>query len=140
MWCAEVDLFVCLFFFKQKTAYEMRISDWSSDVCSSDLRALHRLDFPGREIGCRSQRFTLDLNQLHLEPPMPIGVNMSIERQLSRPPWKNRPERRSASRPACLAKSIANRRMMRREKWIDQIISFTDLARGRGIPERKGSE
>src|SRR3546814_5100877 len=31
-------LFFCfLFFFKQKTAYEMRISDWSSDVCSSDL-------------------------------------------------------------------------------------------------------
>src|SRR3546814_3692850 len=31
-------LFLYLFFFKQKTAYEMRISDWSSDVCSSDLR------------------------------------------------------------------------------------------------------
>src|SRR3546814_3225759 len=36
------SLFYCLeclffFFFKQKTAYEMRISDWSSDVCSSDL-------------------------------------------------------------------------------------------------------
>src|SRR3546814_10174625 len=31
---------LCLiFFFKQKTAYEMRISDWSSDVCSSDLTA-----------------------------------------------------------------------------------------------------
>src|SRR3546814_7015394 len=29
------------FFFKQKTAYEMRISDWSSDVCSSDLPASH---------------------------------------------------------------------------------------------------
>src|SRR3546814_2147524 len=28
---------VYFFFFKQKTAYEMRISDWSSDVCSSDL-------------------------------------------------------------------------------------------------------
>src|SRR3546814_10870479 len=28
---------MCVFFFKQKTAYEMRISDWSSDVCSSDL-------------------------------------------------------------------------------------------------------
>src|SRR3546814_1861325 len=28
---------ICFFFFKQKTAYEMRISDWSSDVCSSDL-------------------------------------------------------------------------------------------------------
>src|SRR3546814_1394841 len=30
------------FFFKQKTAYEMRISDWSSDVCSSDLAAPQR--------------------------------------------------------------------------------------------------
>src|SRR3546814_18855528 len=29
--------FIVFFFFKQKTAYEMRISDWSSDVCSSDL-------------------------------------------------------------------------------------------------------
>src|SRR3546814_13849036 len=28
----------CVFFFKQKTAYEVRISDWSSDVCSSDLK------------------------------------------------------------------------------------------------------
>src|SRR3546814_9415582 len=35
-WCIVIVL--CLFFFfKQKTAYEMRISDWSSDVCSSDL-------------------------------------------------------------------------------------------------------
>src|SRR3546814_17369344 len=30
-------IMLCVFFFKQKTAYEMRISDWSSDVCSSDL-------------------------------------------------------------------------------------------------------
>src|SRR3546814_6833112 len=30
-------LYCFFFFFKQKTAYEMRISDWSSDVCSSDL-------------------------------------------------------------------------------------------------------
>src|SRR3546814_9371998 len=33
------DLSLLVFFFKQKTAYEMRISDWSSDVCSSDLAA-----------------------------------------------------------------------------------------------------
>src|SRR3546814_6527617 len=33
-----VVIFSFFFFFKQKTAYEMRISDWSSDVCSSDLR------------------------------------------------------------------------------------------------------
>src|SRR3546814_7638865 len=50
-------------FFKQKTAYEMRISDWSSDVCSSDLGAQHELDsacraHPGRRShpvrGCRA--------------------------------------------------------------------------------------
>src|SRR3546814_5946733 len=34
---------VFFFFFKQKTAYEMRISDWSSDVCSSDLLGLDGL-------------------------------------------------------------------------------------------------
>src|SRR3546814_7321448 len=44
--CCTVDgemlciLWWILFFFKQKTAYEMRISDWSSDVCSSDLDGL----------------------------------------------------------------------------------------------------
>src|SRR3546814_10754488 len=36
MCCVLFDMF--FFFFKQKTAYEMRISDWSSDVCSSDLQ------------------------------------------------------------------------------------------------------
>src|SRR3546814_4136860 len=34
---------MCFFFFKQRTAYEVRISDWSSDVCSSDL-AVPRAD------------------------------------------------------------------------------------------------
>src|SRR3546814_8657378 len=35
--CSWFVYFSFVFFFKQKTAYEMRISDWSSDVCSSDL-------------------------------------------------------------------------------------------------------
>src|SRR3546814_8889036 len=42
------------FFFKQKTAYEMRISDWSSDVCSSDLRALFENMSP--KLGATMQR------------------------------------------------------------------------------------
>src|SRR3546814_10149145 len=43
-WFNNVDEFVWIsfFFFKQKTAYEMRISDWSSDVCSSDLDYFER--------------------------------------------------------------------------------------------------
>src|SRR3546814_18112283 len=39
---------VVVIFFKQKTAYEMRISDWSSDVCSSDLRVLAEFVALGR--------------------------------------------------------------------------------------------
>src|SRR3546814_5208498 len=59
-----------LFFFKQKTAYEMRISDWSSDVCSSDLvvvamvalaswcmdRHVHRHPMPLADLPCEAQR------------------------------------------------------------------------------------
>src|SRR3546814_5824722 len=37
MYLLDVFIVCVFFFFKQKTAYEMRISDWSSDVCSSDL-------------------------------------------------------------------------------------------------------
>src|SRR3546814_10609202 len=49
----------CLFIVKQKTAYEMRISDWSSDVCSSDLYARDREAF-GRPIGTmRGMRWML---------------------------------------------------------------------------------
>src|SRR3546814_12924902 len=47
---------VLIFFFKQKTAYEMRISDWSSDVCSSDLVSADNSRRP-REGGGR-RRFT----------------------------------------------------------------------------------
>src|SRR3546814_7454923 len=60
--CSDMCLFVdiCLlllfFFFKQKTAYEMRISDWSSDVCSSDLGSRRsRSPKPWRGGGRRSR-------------------------------------------------------------------------------------
>src|SRR3546814_961600 len=43
------------FFFKQKTAYEMRISDWSSDVCSSDL-----IDFIDKGTASRLRRFRFE--------------------------------------------------------------------------------
>src|SRR3546814_5980784 len=50
-------VFVVFFFFKQKTAYEMRISDWSSDVCSSDL-----LSLPGSRPGNPCPSLTPDLS------------------------------------------------------------------------------
>src|SRR3546814_9660002 len=55
-----------VFFFKQKTAYEMRISDWSSDVCSSDLLADDGLGHPLEGLGVAG-----DLRQVF--PPQPLG-------------------------------------------------------------------
>src|SRR3546814_3423539 len=55
MYCCSISIFIlCIvvFFFKQKTAYEMRISDWSSDVCSSDLCG--RRGAPTSELGAAS--------------------------------------------------------------------------------------
>src|SRR3546814_6315671 len=45
VWLNLFFYFLLFFFFKQKTAYEMRISDWSSDVCSSDLFVSPHLSF-----------------------------------------------------------------------------------------------
>src|SRR3546814_8103491 len=44
-----IFMFFVFFFFKQKTAYEVRISDWSSDVCSSDLQAVGELRASARQ-------------------------------------------------------------------------------------------
>src|SRR3546814_12181374 len=61
--CVVCDWFV---FFKQKTAYEMRISDWSSDVCSSDLEVAPARPNAACSLGCshlllaRTARKTMD--------------------------------------------------------------------------------
>src|SRR3546814_5496324 len=52
------------FFFKQKTAYEMRISDWSSDVCSSDLDPGYALD-------------TVNAFQAKYEPASRVGTSIA---------------------------------------------------------------
>src|SRR3546814_14268698 len=68
-------LLFLFFFFKQKTAYELRISDWSSDVCSSDLRTL-----------CRLLRRLARFEQLALRPDRraPRGEHVDHPRLLSR--------------------------------------------------------
>src|SRR3546814_5519814 len=67
------------FFFKQKTAYEMRISDWSSDVCSSDLvhasyaNAANRVldKEPGMTIGVAQLR-PESRGSIHIKSPNPL--------------------------------------------------------------------
>src|SRR3546814_20310310 len=81
-----LDVFILVFFFfKQKTAYEMRISDWSSDVCSSDLAIPQP---PPRHVTQRSQR-RLD------HPPQP-RMRMNETRRPDHPPQPppDHPERR----------------------------------------------
>src|SRR3546814_2820761 len=68
-----VTLF-CFFFFKQKTAYEMRISDWSSDVCSSDL-LVRRLS--------QGEGLPADLaGRLAWQRPYPAGVEEALRKEL----------------------------------------------------------
>src|SRR3546814_4491216 len=69
----------CCFFCKQKTAYEMRISDWSSDVCASDLegdeRGAVRRERGRQEIGRRGFREVLP----HSSTPSALAtVKMSL--------------------------------------------------------------
>src|SRR3546814_18149686 len=82
-------MIVLFFFFKQKTAYEMRISDWSSDVCSSDLLMAYKdeyevarlyadPEFMQRMREQSSGDFTLRFN---LAPPMLPGRDTSARPQ-----------------------------------------------------------
>src|SRR3546814_7965027 len=88
--CRRVFGFVCLcgyvFFFKQKTAYEMRISDWSSDVCSSDLPA--RTPGPDRPSLRRRRNGPHGLPGIsRLRPPSPTAkgsADQRIRRRLRR--------------------------------------------------------
>src|SRR3546814_12906180 len=62
-----IDCICFFFFFKQKTAYEMRISDWSSDVCSSDLaQARQRIALQNPGLARKVLRFvaSADLRRL----------------------------------------------------------------------------
>src|SRR3546814_4012772 len=61
---SRLSLVCVFFFFKQKTAYEMRISDWSSDVCSSDLLVLDA--FQRRD-------------ELLVPPPLALAVEQACE-------------------------------------------------------------
>src|SRR3546814_16739074 len=58
-----------VFFFKQKTAYDMRISDWSSDVCSSDLQGCRgsKGDQPAKDADAVPARFLLACKNGHLD-------------------------------------------------------------------------
>src|SRR3546814_9934098 len=67
----------CFFFFKQKTAYEMRISDWSSDVCSSDLplERPRRRRQPGDRAVIERRRFARERPAI-VERPATVALHL----------------------------------------------------------------
>src|SRR3546814_16529916 len=80
---------ILVFFFKQKTAYEMRISDWSSDVCSSDLSHSGRKRLPSNPpliLISRRIRIRARVNR-RLGRPRRIRVNLA--QRLNKPPAPN---------------------------------------------------
>src|SRR3546814_5301491 len=85
-----VSCHFCFFFFKQKTAYEMRISDWSSDVCSSDLLGKHLAHRGLRQVerlrglGDRSREHHgpegFEVTQVH-RTSLPIAISYGADRK-----------------------------------------------------------
>src|SRR3546814_12514356 len=62
------------FFLKQKTAYEMRISDWSSDVCSSDLHAIY-----GKDVVAERHRHRYEFNNRYRSQLEEAGLVISAK-------------------------------------------------------------
>src|SRR3546814_9628127 len=98
-----------VFFFKQKTAYEMRISDWSSDVCSADLELLAALGI-GR--GEPILRFDPDaaheailalpwVKTASVERRLPDTIFVRIEERRPMALWQNERQLKEIGRASC---------------------------------------
>src|SRR3546814_2187945 len=90
---------MCLFLFKQKTAYDMRISDWSSDVCSSDLSTvIDRLTMWVIEAAARQY---LELSAINLAVPIAVNVSAKNLHSLAFPDEVESLMRRQIGRASC---------------------------------------
>src|SRR3546814_10204141 len=93
---------MCVFFFcKQKTAYEVRISDWSSDVCSSDLSAPSRIASSSRLPSSRSEPIKDSITK-----PLSTATPQSAMNPTAADIDKGIPRAQSASTPPVNANGI----------------------------------
>src|SRR3546814_5861769 len=119
-------VYLFVFFFKQKTAYEMRISDWSSDVCSSDLHA----DVLSRNVPVRKLQLVdgeayvatvFDLLAAHYGVDRGLGGEVATStttmRLTRRPGRKPSPECRAISRSRSPGSSPQMRKRPRGARW-----------------------
>src|SRR3546814_15796248 len=82
-----------VFFFKQKTAYEMRISDWSSDVCSSDLLLFRAATDHGHHLNLTAVRYLVEGQHRH--------IRQMLAQELEQRPAHERRRNHSKSRAIC---------------------------------------
>src|SRR3546814_5575969 len=102
---------LCLFFFfKQKTAYELRISDWSSDVCSSDLLYGHQPTLGTSDAAAAFGRRTPASRPSSCRMPL---ASTSIERCILARPCPDRDAAALAQQPQQDAERLADRKSTR---------------------------
>src|SRR3546814_11026373 len=124
--------FVC-FFCKQKTAYEMRISDWSSDVCSSDLLATRVVSLcsqPACSRGDRSRRAVAAcarLSQRQGVASWAAGPRDRAATARPAPTTRHRPDRKSVEegKRVSVRVDLAGRRIIKQKKHKDSYIEYT---------------
>src|SRR3546814_16209324 len=81
--------FLSFFFFKQKTAYEMRISDWSSDVCSSDLARIEA-QFGPELVARHHGQAVVAILAVVPEAEVAVIVDLAETQALGQPQFKQR--------------------------------------------------
>src|SRR3546814_3996568 len=95
----------CVLFFKQKTSYEMRISDWSSDVCSSDLPSTspkmakfsdNPISSPARTRTVKASAFSIRFPDRHFHTAT-VHHSSAIKSRHYRPEWLSRRKQGSPS-------------------------------------------
>src|SRR3546814_4745063 len=111
--------FCVFFFFKQKTAYEMRISDWSSDVCSSDLIS----GVLARHLETMRNKHAITLEHLRmgalkgeiLDADGSVISNLFTEFQIT-PQSVNRSEERRVGKSVSVRVDLGGRRIIKKKR------------------------
>src|SRR3546814_13514604 len=114
----SIGFMFLFFFFKQKTAYEMRISDWSSDVCSSDLVDVEQL--ADGLVGCTDDVL---VEQAHDQPARRRGLDVPIPIASHVGQPLVRSEERRVGKSVSVRVDLGGRRIIKKKK--NNIIQIT---------------
>src|SRR3546814_8224859 len=111
---------LCFFFFKQKTAYERRISDWSSDVCSSDLSGEGGPFERGGEAAAQPRQIHIMAMEVgdHRQAGQSTlgGLGLQHHRQAARPAKLQRSEERRVGKECVVRVDLGGCRIIKTKK------------------------